>query len=131
MYTSSPMSKSTKSPDLLSADYWNSTIRMSLSKFFILCVLHEKDLHGYDIAKEVVRRTDGCCAPQEGTIYPVLKQFTEGGYVIFETEVVSGRERKIYTITDKGREAFKIGLAEWMKITRALEACCPLVSDPI
>ncbi|MFV1465861.1 PadR family transcriptional regulator [Phaeobacter sp. JH20_02] len=117
------MSINTKSPDLLSPGYWNSTIRMSLSKFFILCVLCDRDLHGYDIAKEVINRTKGCCAPKEGTIYPVLKQFTEGGYVTYETETVSGRERKIYTVTDKGREAFKVGLGEWMKITQALNDC--------
>ncbi len=101
---------------------------MSLSKFFILCVLHERDLHGYDIAKQVAQRTQGCCSPKEGTIYPILKQFTEGGYATFVSETVSGRERKIYSITDKGREAFKIGLAEWMKITQSLNACTPLIA---
>ena len=101
------MSKEAPSPDLLSPAYWNGTIKMSLSKFFILCVLHERSMHGYDIAAEVERKTDGCCSPREGTIYPVLKQFADGGYVTFRTETVSGRERKIYTITDKGREAFK------------------------
>lgn len=115
------MSTATKAPDLLTAEYWNSTIRMSMSKFFILCVINERPLHGYDIAREVERRTAGCCAPREGTIYPILKQFLEGAYVTCETEIVSGRERKIYTITDKGRAAFKVGLSEWMKITRALE----------
>ena len=121
------MSKQAALPDLLSADYWNGTIRMSLSKFFILCVLQERPLHGYDIAKEVERRTEGCCSPREGTIYPVLKQFADGGYVTFESEIVAGRERKIYAITEKGREAFRVGLGEWMKMTKSLEACLPMV----
>ena len=121
------MSKETQSPDLLSPAYWNGTIKMSLSKFFILCVLHERSMHGYDIAAEVERKTDGCCSPREGTIYPVLKQFADGGYVTFRTEIGSGRERKIYTITDKGREAFKVGLGEWMNITKCLERCGPMV----
>lgn len=117
------MSKKTETPDLTSSEYWNNTIKMSLSKFFILCVLQDKELHGYDIAKEVERRTDGCCTPKEGTIYPVLKQFIDGGYATFETEVVSGRERKIYAVTEKGRRAFQVALAEWMKITRCLQDC--------
>lgn len=123
------MSEQTSSPDLLSPAYWNGTIKMSLSKFFILCVLQDRPLHGYDIAAEVERRTEGCCSPREGTIYPVLKQFTDGGYVTFETEIVSGRERKVYTITDKGREAFKVGLEAWMGITKSLERCQSLVGD--
>ncbi|MBG06558.1 MAG: PadR family transcriptional regulator [Rhodospirillaceae bacterium] len=102
---------------------------MSLSKFFILCVLQDRPLHGYDIAKEVERRTEGCCAPREGTIYPVLKQFAEGGYVTYESKIVSGRERKTYAITDKGREAFRVGLGEWMKMTKTLEGCVPMLAQ--
>ena len=117
----------TQSPDLLSRKYWNDTIKMSLSKFFILCVLHARPMHGYDIAKAVERRTSGCCSPTEGTIYPVLKQFEAGGYVTRESEIVSGRERKIYTITDKGREAFELALSEWMRITQCLEKCRPML----
>jgi len=118
-----------QAPDLLSREYWNGTIKMSLSKFFILSALDEKPLHGYDIASEVERKTDGCCSPKEGTIYPVLKQFAEGGYVTFEIEVVSGRERKVYSITDKGREAFKIGLQEWMAISKSLACCVPMADN--
>ncbi|MGC3940730.1 PadR family transcriptional regulator [Roseobacter sp. EG26] len=123
------MNKTATSPDLLDPDYWGNTIKMSLSKFFILCVLQYEDLHGYDIARQVEQRTDGCCTPREGTIYPVLKQFTEGGYVTFSSEIVSGRERKVYSVTEKGRQAFQVALTEWMKITRCLQECscaaCP------
>lgn len=122
------MSKNTETPDLTSSEYWSNTIKMSLSKFFILCVLQDKELHGYDIAKEVERRTEGGCTPKEGTIYPVLKQFTKGGYVTFESETVSGRERKIYSVTEKGRKAFQVALAEWMKITRCLQDCSCMVA---
>jgi PadR family transcriptional regulator, regulatory protein PadR len=33
-------------PDLLSREYWNGTIKMSLSKYFILGVLHRRPMHG-------------------------------------------------------------------------------------
>jgi DNA-binding PadR family transcriptional regulator len=108
------------SPDFLSRDYWNGTIKMSLSKFFILCVLHQKPMHGYDVARAVETTTNGCCSPTEGTIYPVLREFESGGYLTSETEVVSGRERRVYTLTDKGREAFKVAAAAWMDVTRCL-----------
>jgi len=107
-------------PDLTSRAYWNGTIKMSLSKFFILCVLHQRPMHGYDIARAVERTTNGCCSPTEGTIYPVLREFEEGGYVTFHAEVVSGRERKVYTLTERGREAFKVAVGSWMEITQCL-----------
>lgn len=100
--------------------YWNGIIKMSLSKFFILCVLHQKPMHGYEVARAVERTTNGCCSPTEGTIYPVLREFEDGGYVMSEAEVVSGRERKVYTLTDKGRQAFKVAVEAWMDVTRCL-----------
>lgn len=116
-------------PDFLSRAYWNGTIKMSLSKFFILRVLHQKPMHGYDIARSVERTTNGCCSPTEGTIYPVLREFEDGGYVTSFTEVVSGRERRVYTLTDKGREAFKVAVAAWMEVTSYLIDSEQLVAD--
>jgi DNA-binding PadR family transcriptional regulator len=107
-------------PDYTSRAYWASTIKMSLSKFFILRVLHDRPLHGYDVARAVERATNGCCSPTEGTIYPVLRELEEGGYVTSATEVVSGRQRRTYTLTDKGREAFRVAVEAWMDVTRAL-----------
>lgn len=107
-------------PDLTSRSYWNGTIKMSLSKFFILNVLHRQPMHGYDIARAVESTTKGCCSPTEGTIYPAMREFEEGGYVTSSAEVVSGRERKVYTLTDKGREAYGVALEAWMEATRVL-----------
>jgi PadR family transcriptional regulator, regulatory protein PadR len=109
-----------EAPDYTSRAYWAGTIKMSLSKFFVLRVLHDGPSHGYDIARAVERATSGCCSPTEGGLYPVLREFETGGYVTAETEVVSGRERKTYTLTDKGREAFSVGVDAWMEITDAL-----------
>lgn len=107
-------------PDLTSRSYWNGTIKMSLSKFFILNVLHQRPMHGYDIARAVESTTKGCCSPTEGTIYPALREFEEGGYVTSAAEVVSGRERKVYTLTDKGRQAYGVALEAWMEATQVL-----------
>jgi len=108
-------------------------IKMSLSKFFILRVLHQHPMHGYEIARAVERTTNGCCSPTEGTIYPVLREFEEGGYVTSKSEVASGRERKVYTLTDKGRQAFKMGVEAWMEATRCLidsQKVCADQRDP-
>lgn len=108
--------------DFTSRAYWNGTIKMSLSKFFILCVLHQRPMHGYEIAGAVESTTNGCCSPTEGTIYPSLRDFEDGGYVTSHSEVVSGRERKIYTLTEKGREAFRVAVEAWMEVTECLVA---------
>lgn len=115
------------SPDLTSRAYWNGTIKMSLSKLFILRVLHDRPMHGYDIARTVEQATNGCCSPSEGTIYPVLREFEESGLVTHEAAVVGGRERKVYTLTDLGRQALRVAVDAWMEITEALVAADKVV----
>jgi DNA-binding PadR family transcriptional regulator len=100
--------------------YWNGLIKMSLSKFFILCVLQTRPMHGYEITRAVERATNGCCSPAEGTIYPVLREFEHGGYVTAHTEVVQGRQRKIYAMTERGRQAFQVAVEAWMEVTQCL-----------
>jgi DNA-binding PadR family transcriptional regulator len=100
--------------------YWNGIIKMSLSKFFILSVLRARPMHGYEIARQVECSTKGCCAPTEGTIYPVLREFEEGGYVTAHMEMVSGRNRKVYTLTEKGREAFSVATKAWIEVSEQI-----------
>lgn len=122
--------------DYTSRAYWSGLIKMSLSKFFILCVLNSRSMHGYEISKAVQSTTQGCCSPTPGALYPVLKEFEDGGYVTSETEIVNGRQRKVYTITEKGREAFQVAVQAWTEVGACIatgargacadggEACC-------
>ena len=107
--------------DYASRGYWAGTIKMGLSKFFILRVLHDVPMHGYDVARAVDRVTGGCCSPTEGTIYPVLREFETGGFVTVTEEVVQGRQRRVYQITDAGRDALRVALDAWMDATTALQ----------
>ncbi|MFA4884459.1 MAG: PadR family transcriptional regulator [Desulfotomaculaceae bacterium] len=99
-----------------SQEYWAGLIKMSLSRFFILHVLYGQPLHGYEITKQVAELTNGCCAPTEGSLYPVLKEFTDAGLVSLLAQVVSGRERKVYTLTPKGEEAWQVASRAWGEV---------------
>lgn len=90
--------------DYASATTWGGTIKMGLAKFFILRVLHDRPMHGYDIARAVERTTVGCCSPTEGTIDPVLRDFEAGAFVTATEEFVQGRRRRVYELTDAGRD---------------------------
>lgn len=91
-------------------------IKMSLSRFFILHVLHEQSLHGYEITKQVAALTNGCCAPTEGSLYPVLKEFTDAGLLSLVSQLVSGRERKVYTLTPMGEQAWQVAAQAWGEV---------------
>lgn len=96
-------------------EYWNGLVRMSLSRFFILRVLCCRSLHGYEIAKEVAALTEGCCAPTEGGLYPVLREFEENGLVTCVTELNGKRERKVYSLTEIGTQAYETASKAWVK----------------
>ncbi len=115
-----PVSRPT--PDFTDPAYWQGTIKMSLSKFFVLSVLHHRPMHGYEVVQAVEKTTNGCCSPTEGTVYPMLNEFEAGGYLSAQREIVQGRERKIYTLTNKGREAFQIAVAAWLEATDCILA---------
>lgn len=124
------MSRSAKSirpvprpiPDYTDRAYWQGTIKMSLSKYFVLCVLHHKPMHGYEVVQAVERTTNGCCSPTEGTVYPMLNEFEAGGYLTSRNEMVQGRERKIYALTRKGRNAFQTAVGAWLEATDCIIA---------
>lgn len=109
-------------PDYSDREYWQGTIKMSLSKFFVLCVLHQKPMHGYEVVQAVEASTQGCCSPSEGTVYPMLNEFEAGGYLTSTQEIVQGRERKVYSITKKGRAAFQTAVEAWMEATDCILA---------
>ena len=106
-----------KIPDYNEPSYWHGTIKMSLSKYFVLSVLHRKPMHGYEVVQAVEKSTKGCCSPSEGTVYPMLNEFEAGGYLSSTAEVVQGRSRKVYALTEKGREAFQVAVDAWLEAT--------------
>jgi PadR family transcriptional regulator, regulatory protein PadR len=109
-------------PDYSDRAYWRGTIKMSLSKFFVLGVLHQKPMHGYEVVQAVEKTTRGCCSPTEGTVYPVLNEFEAGGYLTSDVQIVQGRERRVYALTRKGREAFRTAVAAWLEATDCILA---------
>ncbi|MDH5823290.1 PadR family transcriptional regulator [Luteimonas sp. RD2P54] len=109
-------------PDYASRGYWQGTIKMSLSKFFVLRVLHQRPMHGYEVVQAVEKTTRGCCSPTEGTIYPMLNDFEANGLLAARLETVQGRERKVYALTRRGRDAFRVAVQAWLEATDCILA---------
>lgn len=79
-----------------------------------LSILHTQEASGYEIRKMC---TEGECSyfveASFGSIYPALSRLEEDGLVASRVEHQSGKpSKKIYTITDAGREAFVDALCE-------------------
>jgi PadR family transcriptional regulator PadR len=79
-------------------------IKSMLSGFVRLHILHHASLesiYGVEIIEEL-KRHGYRVGP--GTVYPVLHQMEEDGFLIAEKFNVEGRIRIYYQITEKGRQ---------------------------
>jgi PadR family transcriptional regulator, regulatory protein PadR len=72
----------------------------------ILAVLADGDLHGYAILAEVRELSDGGVRLGTGTMYGALERLQDNGMVrVAAEDVVDGRTRRYYRLTDAGRHA--------------------------
>jgi DNA-binding PadR family transcriptional regulator len=69
-------------------------------RLYLLKLLDEGPRHGYEVIRLLQDRFMGVYAPSPGTIYPRLARLEEEGLVTHDE--IDGR--KVYRITDKGRE---------------------------
>jgi PadR family transcriptional regulator, regulatory protein AphA len=77
-------------------------------KYAILGLLHYNDMHGYRIKGHLERNFGHMWSINYGQIYPNLKKMEEEG-LVSRGEVVPGKglpDRKLYSVTPAGREAF-------------------------
>jgi len=77
-------------------------------RLYLLKLLDESPRHGYEVIRLLQDRFMGVYAPSPGTIYPRLARLEEDGLVTHEE--VNGK--KVYSITDKGREEIRSRLGE-------------------
>lgn len=103
-----------------SEEYWRALIRMGLTKMFMLRALLDQPLHGYDLARRASELSGGICTPSEGTIYPVLRDWEREGIVEGHWESVGARRRRVYELTDAGREALAAAQSVWSEAARTV-----------
>lgn len=86
-------------------------VPMTETGFYILLCLREPN-HGYGIVQKVKEITDGEIVLAPGTMYGSLSKMEKDGIIQFVREE---EKRKIYEITDLGREVLEL---EFQRIDR-------------
>lgn len=103
--------------------YWKSLINQGLIRFFLLKVLYaDKEAHGYGLVKRIEEISDGLCRPTESTIYPALEQLSRGGYVDVNKVSAGKKVRKVYSLNEKGRAAFRAAAKAYGEIIPILRS---------
>ncbi len=84
---------------LLTKMFFGGFVRMHVlyhaarERIFGVEMMEELARHGYDVGA--------------GTLYPLLHQLEEAGYLSVHTEVVAGKQRKYYRATPEGENALE------------------------
>lgn len=72
------------------------------SRFYILTILYEGPAHGYQIMSQFKKRVKKEISPS--LVYPFLEQLEDKGYVKHTLQPVGDKVKKVFTLTDEGRE---------------------------
>jgi DNA-binding PadR family transcriptional regulator len=87
-------------------------------RLYLLRLLDEEPRHGYEVIRLLRDRFMGVYAPSPGTIYPRLARLEEEGLVTHDEE----NGRKVYRITEAGREELRSRGAELDELEEELSA---------
>jgi PadR family transcriptional regulator, regulatory protein PadR len=80
----------------------------------LLSLINFQPLYGYQIIKDLEKRSRGYFLFKEGTLYPALHRLEKSGLIRSKWEKLSnGQERRYYYITEKGQQALVERLETW------------------
>lgn len=84
------------------------------STLLVLTLLEKGDMYGYQMIEELSRRSNDAFQMKEGTLYPLLHTLEkEKCLTSYQQEAPTGRQRKYYRLTRKGKKLLEDKRAEW------------------
>ena len=87
----------------------------------VLKLLERGEMYGYELVEALAKRTDGVLGLGQSTLYPLLYNLEAKGLLRASwRETESGRRRKYYGLTPKGRKRLEAHRRQWRAVTRAL-----------
>lgn len=108
---------------------FNKDLIAASSTPIVLAILSEEDSYGYAIIKRVQELSGGEMEWTDGMLYPVLHRLERLGYIKARWEdAESGRRRKYYRITSKGRDQLTEERRQWQAVDATLRGIWRMVS---
>ncbi len=87
----------------------------------VLAILAEGDSYGYAIIKRVQELSHGEMEWTDGMLYPVLHRLERLGYIKARWEAAeTGRQRKYYHLTARGRDQLAHERRQWQAVDGTL-----------
>jgi PadR family transcriptional regulator, regulatory protein PadR len=100
---------------------FNRELLKGSTALVLLQLLNERDMYGYELVKELDKRSDHSLQVKEGTLYPALHKLEKQEYIEFYwQEQEKGPARKYYRITDEGRAVLVEKTNEWKQFVNVM-----------
>ncbi len=110
----------------------NRDLTAASSTPIVLAILAEADSYGYAILQRVREVSAGHLEWTDGMLYPVLHRLERLGYVEARWETAaSGRRRKYYRITPRGRVQLDEERRQWLAVDATLRGVWQTLCLPV
>jgi PadR family transcriptional regulator, regulatory protein PadR len=87
----------------------------------LLFIIGELPLHGYEIARELERRSEGYFDLTASTLYSALRRLESRGLVSSSWQLVAKQQRRYYELTEKGRQILAQEISQWQQFLGATD----------
>lgn len=89
----------------------------------VLKLLEDGEKYGYELVELLAQYSDGVLAMGQSTVYPLLYNLEAQGLVrSVRRESESGRERKYYSLTAKGKRRLARDIKQWQAVAVAMQS---------
>lgn len=93
---------------------FNRELLKGSTALILLQLLNERAMYGYELVKEMEKRSEYTLRVKEGTLYPALHKLEKQGYIeAFWEKPEKGPARKYYKLTKAGEKLLKEKTSEW------------------
>lgn len=109
----------------------NKDLIAASSTPIVLAILAEEDSYGYAILKRVRELSGGSMEWTDGMLYPVLHRLERLGHVKAQWRIAdTGRRRKYYAITARGRDQLAEERRQWQAVDATLRGIWQALALP-
>jgi len=100
---------------------FNRELVKGSTSLLVLQLLHERDMYGYELVKEMAKRSEQTLQMKEGTLYPALHKMEKQAYIEhYWKPQEKGPDRKYYCITEAGEEILRERTSEWHRYVQMM-----------
>jgi len=98
----------------------DASARKGSAEVLILAALEAGERHGYDLSREIARRSGGVLTFRATSLYPALYRLEDRGLIAGRWRRIAERRRRCYRLTPEGRAVLARQRTRWSTFVRAL-----------